>query len=152
MFCIDSPPTLTDVSHQWTISTSISYIQWLSLANLELKVALIGRSRSLVAHTSKCEHAMSGHCLRQLLLYMWRICHVFIHLNANIHNHTFLHKKSIFIQMLSSLVFVHFSFDHIVYPIFSSTHVLCNQFHLLLSSITEILVVNRIKFMRVIIQ
>jgi hypothetical protein len=29
---------------------------------------------------------------------------------------------------------------------------LCNQFHLLLSSITEILVVNRIKFMRVIIQ
>ena len=48
-------PTLIGVGQQWMVSTSIGYIQWLSLVKLELKVVPIGRSRWLVAHTSKCE-------------------------------------------------------------------------------------------------
>ena len=55
-----SPPTQTGVGHQWTESTSFGCNQWLSLAKLALKVPLAGRSRSLVARTSKC-----GECIRK---------------------------------------------------------------------------------------
>ena len=53
-----SPPTLTGVGHQRTVSTSIGCNQWLSLAKTILKVALVGRNRSLVARTSKCGWAI----------------------------------------------------------------------------------------------
>ena len=54
-----SPPTLTGASYKCTVSTSTSYIQWLSLAKLELKVALASWFRSLLAHTSKCGWAIT---------------------------------------------------------------------------------------------
>ena len=49
----NSPPTLTGVGHQRTVSTDIGCNQWLSLAKPPLKVGLAGRNRSLVARTSK---------------------------------------------------------------------------------------------------
>ena len=49
----NSPPTLTGVGHQRTVSTDIGCNQWLSLAKSPLKVGLAGRNRSLVARTSK---------------------------------------------------------------------------------------------------
>ena len=48
-----SPPTVTGVGHQWTVSTSIGYNWWFSLAEPILKVAPVDRSRSLVANTRK---------------------------------------------------------------------------------------------------
>ena len=50
----NSPPTLTGAGHQRTVSTNTSCNQWLLLAKTLLKVALYGRNRSMVAHTSKC--------------------------------------------------------------------------------------------------
>jgi len=41
------------------MSTNIGYIQWLFLVKPTLKVALVDRNRSLVAHTSKCGWAIS---------------------------------------------------------------------------------------------
>ena len=55
----DSLPTPTSAGQHWSCSTSTSYIHWLSLANLELKVTLASRSCSLVAHTSKCGHVIN---------------------------------------------------------------------------------------------
>ena len=49
-----SPPTLTSVGHQWTVSTNIGCNQWLSLLELALKVVLAGRNRLLVALINKC--------------------------------------------------------------------------------------------------
>ena len=54
-----SPPTLS--GYQWTVSTSTSYIQWLSLAKRTLKVTPTGRNRSLVARTNKCGWAITPH-------------------------------------------------------------------------------------------
>ena len=54
-----SPPTLTSVGHQWTVSTNTSCNQWFSLTKSILKVAHVGRNRSLVANTSKCGCAIS---------------------------------------------------------------------------------------------
>ena len=53
-----SPPTLTSAGHQQTVSMNIGCNQWLSLAKTLLKVALAGRNRSMVAHTSKCGWAI----------------------------------------------------------------------------------------------
>jgi hypothetical protein len=50
----NSPPTHIGVGHQWTVSTSTGYNQWLSLAKPTLKVPPVGRKRSVVAHTAKC--------------------------------------------------------------------------------------------------
>jgi hypothetical protein len=56
----NSPPTLTGVGHQWTVSPSASCNQWLSLAKPCLKVLPAGRNRSLVARTSKCGWAIKN--------------------------------------------------------------------------------------------
>ena len=55
-----SPPTLTGVSHQWTVSINIGYIQWLSwsLAKPTLKVTPTCKNRSLAVRTSKCGWAI----------------------------------------------------------------------------------------------
>ena len=53
-----SPRTLTGAGHHWTVSTSTSCNEWLSLAKTLLKVALAGRNRSLIARTSKCGWAI----------------------------------------------------------------------------------------------
>ena len=55
----NSPPTLSGVGHQRTVSTSAACNQWLSLAKTLLKVALAGTNRSLVTRTSKCEWAIT---------------------------------------------------------------------------------------------
>jgi hypothetical protein len=55
---VNSPPTLTGVGHQWTVSTSIGCNQWLSPAKPTLKVPHVGRNRSLVVRTSKCGWAI----------------------------------------------------------------------------------------------
>jgi hypothetical protein len=55
---VNSPPTLTGVGHQWTVSTSIGCKQWLSPAKPTLKVPHVGRNRSLVVRTSKCGWAI----------------------------------------------------------------------------------------------
>jgi hypothetical protein len=47
-----SPPTLTGVGHQWMASTCTGCNQYLSLAKLALKVALVGRNRSVVTCTA----------------------------------------------------------------------------------------------------
>ena len=60
----NSLPTLTGAGHQWTVSTNIGCIQWLSLAQPALKVALAGRNPSPVARTSKCGWAIT--CARVL--------------------------------------------------------------------------------------
>lgn len=39
-------------------STIAGYFQWLSLVKLELKVASVGRNRSLVTRASKCGHTI----------------------------------------------------------------------------------------------
>ena len=49
----NSPLTLTGANHHWIASTNIGGKQWLSLANLALKVAHVGRKLSLVARTNK---------------------------------------------------------------------------------------------------
>ena len=50
----NSPPTLTGVGHQWTVSTSTGCNQWLSLVKSTLKVLPAGRNLSLAACTNKC--------------------------------------------------------------------------------------------------
>ena len=54
-----SPPTLTGAGQQQTVSTNTGCNQWLSLVETLLKVALVGRHRSLVANTSKCGWAIN---------------------------------------------------------------------------------------------
>ena len=56
-----SPPTLTSVGHQWTVSTNIACNQWLSLAKPTLKVLLADRNRSLMVRTSKSGWAIIWH-------------------------------------------------------------------------------------------
>ena len=48
----------TGAGHQRTVSTNNDCNQWLSLAKTLLKMAIVGRNRSLVAHTSKCGWAI----------------------------------------------------------------------------------------------
>ena len=54
MLGTNSPPTHASAGHQSTVSTSTGCNQWLSLAELGLKVAPYGRNHSLVACTSIC--------------------------------------------------------------------------------------------------
>ena len=62
-----SPPTVTGAGHQRTVSTSTGCNQWLSLAKTLLKVALVGRNRSLIAHNSKC-----GWTIRLVVVSAWQ--------------------------------------------------------------------------------
>ena len=49
----NTPPTLTGVGHQWTVSTNTGCNQWFSLTKSNLKVTFAGRNRSMMANTSK---------------------------------------------------------------------------------------------------
>ena len=49
-----SLPTHTRAGHQWMVSTNIGCNRWLSLAEPTMKLAPVGRNRSLVARTSMC--------------------------------------------------------------------------------------------------
>ena len=53
--------------HQRKVPTRIGYIQWPILLKMKLKVVPAHRSCSLVTHTSRCEHALSYHCLSFLM-------------------------------------------------------------------------------------
>ena len=48
-----SPPKLISAGHQWTMSTNVDYIQWLSLAKPTLKVAYVGTNCSMMVCTNK---------------------------------------------------------------------------------------------------
>ena len=61
----NSPPTLTGVGHQWTVSISTGCDQWFSLARLILKMAHVGRNRSPMVnsytpHTRWCRPPVNG--------------------------------------------------------------------------------------------
>ena len=71
-----SSPTLTSADHQWTLPTITSYIPWLSLAKLELKVAPAGGNRSVVAHAIKYGHAINGGGLGQAIWVNVLTCHM----------------------------------------------------------------------------
>jgi hypothetical protein len=71
-----SPPTLTGVGHQWTVSTNTGCNQWLSLAKPTLKMPLADRNHSLVARTNKCGWAIIVSSQRhgRLLTYSTKWC------------------------------------------------------------------------------
>ena len=52
-------PTPIGAAHQWTESTSTGCDQWLSLAEIVLKVPPAGTNRSLVANTNRCGEGIS---------------------------------------------------------------------------------------------
>ena len=63
----NSPLTLTNTDHQWTVSTNTSYNQWISLAEPAQVVTHVGRNRSLVTRTSKCEWAITQRICRLVI-------------------------------------------------------------------------------------